>query len=55
LGVERGGGSVVGVLGKSKLAKPLTMVAGFLGAPTVPEGSIYDVIAHSDAAQFDAR
>ena len=44
---------MVGVLGKSKLSKPLTMVAGFLGAPTVPEGSIYDVIAHADAAQFD--
>jgi IS5 family transposase len=31
---------------------PLSVLEGFLGRSVVPEGSIYDLIAHAEAAQF---
>ena len=42
------------VLGeRAKETRPLSILDAFLGRPAVPEDSIYYVIAHSGAAQFD--
>lgn len=41
------------VLGKRTDARPLSVMDGFLGRPMVPEGSIYYLIAHAEAAQFE--
>ena len=41
------------MLGKRDKAGPLSLVDGFLGGPLVPKDSIYYLIAHADAAQFE--
>ena len=44
---------MAGVLGRRKDVRPLSVVDSFLGRPMVPEKSIYYLIAHAEAAQFE--
>lgn len=54
-GVERRfPGGMARVLGERGVqGRPLSVLDAFLGRPAVPEGSIYYLIAHAGAAQFD--
>jgi IS5 family transposase len=47
-------GGMARVLGeRAAQGRPLSVLDAFLGRPAVPEGSIYYLIAHAGAAQFD--
>ena len=41
------------VLGLRAATHALSLLNGFLGRPAVPESSVYYLIAHAQAAQFD--
>ena len=41
------------MLGLRAPTRPLSLLDGFLGRPAVPENSVYYLIAHAEAAQFD--
>lgn len=52
-GEGKGVGGLAGMMGERAGARQWSVVEGFVGRPLVPEGSIYHLIAHAPAAQFE--
>jgi IS5 family transposase len=52
-GEGKGVGGLAAMMGGRSGSRQWSVVEGFLGRPLVPEGSIYHLVAHAPAAQFE--